>query len=257
MYKLTIIVLACLIFTCAFTVSSFAYTYSRQVDAALSLMLNADYEAAVDECSRLADTKNNNIKAEVLLVKGTCLIKMGKYMQARDVLKKAIPYAQGDLAIELYMGIADTYFMQQEYDNAISVYKQLLTKKANESYLAMLYYKLGKAYQKKSKWVEAEEYFGQLKSKFPKSFEAELIKKSSTGGSFFTIQVGCFIDKGNAKELYDDLKKKGYEVYLSDFQSKGQKLYRIRVGQFVSRIAAEYTEGKLRNQEDLPTNIFP
>jgi len=257
MYKSTIIVLACFVFTYTFLGSSFAYTHSRQVDAALSLMLNADYEAAVDECSRLTDTKNNNIKAEALLVKGTCLIKMDKYTQARDVLKEALPYAQGDLSIELYMGIADTYFMQQEYDNAISVYKQLLTKKANESYLAMLYYKLGKAYQKKSKWVEADDYFDQLKSKFPESFEAKLIDKSSTGGSFFTIQVGCFIDKANAKELYDDLKKKGYEVYISDFQSQGQKLYRVRVGEFVSRIAAEYTEGKLRNQEDLPTHIFP
>ena len=147
--------------------------------------------------------------------------------------------------------------MQHEYDRAISIYMQLLDKQNNRTYQASLYYKLGKAYQRKSKWTQSKYYFDQLKRKFPKSFEAVLVEKSSVGGNFFTVQVGCFSNSRNAQKLHDELKAKGYEVYVTPFKSNGNKLYRVRVGEFVSRLAAEYAQNELKTKEHLPTHIFP
>jgi len=124
-------------------------------------------------------------------------------------------------------------------------------------YEAALLFKLGKAYQRNSKWTQSKYYFGQLAKKYPQSFERDIVEKSSVGGNFFTIQVGCFSNRQNAEKLRKDLLSKGYAVYVTPFGLNDNKLFRVRVGEFVSRIAAEHTELELKNNEHLPTHIFP
>lgn len=236
----------------------FAYTYDKFLNQAVEYLLKEDYDFAVQECNKFIDTANPHVKAEALHLKGTCLLESGQYAQAREIFKEARPFAKGDLRTEIFLGIADTYFMQKRYADAISIYEQLLNKDIKKNdYLAVIYYKIGKSYQRDSKWTKSDQYFRQLEEQFPQSLEAELVKNSSVEGNYFTVQVGCFANKQNADKLYDDLKDKGYEAFLSSFESLGQKFYRVRVGKFVSYVAAEYTENELRNKESLPTHIFP
>jgi len=233
------------------------YAYSSELDGAMALVLKGDYYEALDECYRLERKAKKDLKTEILHLQGVCFMKLGDYEQARNVFKKAVPRARGRLSTEVYMGIADSYFMERDYERAINIYGQLLKKKVSRDYLAMLYFKQGKAYQKMSKWAQSKYYFDKLADEFPRSLEAALVKKTSVGGNFFTIQVGCFSSKQNAQKLQDDLTSKGYDVYITPFQSGGRKLYRVRVGEFVSRVAAEHTEKKLKMRESLPTHIFP
>ncbi|MFH1460732.1 MAG: SPOR domain-containing protein [Candidatus Omnitrophota bacterium] len=242
---------------CGLLFSVDAFAYSPKLDQAVKFMLEGKYYEALDECYAQERTGNNGLKAESLAIQGECFTKLGEYAQARDAYKKGINYTSGDLQTQLYMGIADSYLMEYAFDNAISVYEQLLKNKNSSDHECALYFKLGKAYQKKSEWAQSKFYFDKLKRKYPNSFEASLIDKASVGGNFFTIQVGCFTREANAKNLYQDLKNKGYEVYITSLPTNGQKLYRVRVGEFVSRMAAEFEEEKLRTQEHLPTHIFP
>ncbi len=247
-----------LLFIIIFSRCSFAYTHNKPLDEAVRRMLKEDYNGAIDECERLERYGDKQLKAEALYLKGACLLKTENYIRAHEVFKKALSYAKGEVSTEIYIGIADSYFMQQKYSKAILIYEQLLEKiKNKEAFLAALYYKLGKSYQKESEWAKTKYYFSLLDKKFPNSFEAELVKKSFVGGNFFTIQVGCFSNLRNAEKLQSDLKIKGYEVYITPFKSNGRQLYRVRVGEFMSRIAAKHTEQKLRSKEHLPTHIFP
>ncbi len=242
----------------SFVPNTYAYKYSRSLDGALSLMLQGNYDQAIDECRRLERYSKKDLKGEALYLKGTCFMSLGMYKDARKVFKNALSFTEGDLSTEVYMGIADSYFMQQKYSKAIVIYEQLLEKIKNEdAYLAALYYKLGKSYQKESEWAKTKYYFDLLEKKFPGSFELQLVKKSSVGGNFFTIQVGCFSNRKNAEKLQDDLTQKGYDVFITPFKADGQQLYRVRVGEFMSRIAAEHTEQELRSKEHLPTHLFP
>lgn len=236
---------------------AFAYTYARALDPVISAMLQDNYGKALEECRLLERTANKSVQGDVLLAEGVCLTNLGDYAQARDVFKQATAEAQGALLTELYIGIADSFFLQEDYDKAIDIYNQLLTKSSAKDYLAMLYYKLGKAHQKKSSWAQSDYYFNLLKRKFPASLEAKLVVQTQVGGNFFTIQVGCFTRQQNAQKLYDDLKVKGYEAYITPFESRGQTLYRVRVGEYVSRMAAEFIENQLKTRENLPTHIFP
>ncbi len=233
-----------------------AYSYAPALDKAVKLLLKNDYYAAIDECNQLERVLTGNDKAELLYVKGECFSSLGKYEEARDFFKQGINPAKGEISTKIYIAIADTYFMEHGYDKAISIYKQLLDKKGAD-YEAALLFKLGKAYQRNSKWTKSKYYFDQLEKKYPQSFEREIVKKSSVGGNFFTIQVGCFSSQGNAEKLRKDLLSKGYAVYVTPFQSNGSKLFRVRVGEYVSLLAAEHTELELKNIEHLPTHIFP
>ena len=247
-----------LLFIIIFSRCSFAYTHNKSLDEAVTRMLKEDYNGAVDECERLERYGDKQLKAEALYLKGACFFKIENYTKAREVFKKALSYAKGEASTEIYMGIADSYFMEYKYSKAIAIYEQLLDKIKNEdAYLCTLYYKLGKSYQKESEWAKTKYYFNLLKKKFPESFESELVSKTSVGGNFFTIQVGCFSSQRNAEKLQHDLDAKGYDVYLTPFKSNGRQLYRVRVGEFMSRAAAVHTEARLKSIEHLPTHIFP
>ncbi|MCG2711596.1 MAG: SPOR domain-containing protein [Candidatus Omnitrophica bacterium] len=237
----------------------FAYTHHNALNDVVSLILKENYTQALEECYTLQENLDSSLKGELFYFQGVCCMRLGDYEDARKVFKNALSFAEKeDLSTELYMGIADSYFMRQEYSKAIVIYEQLLEKTKNdEAYLAALYYKLGKSYQKESEWAKTKYYFSLLEEKFPHSFEVELVKKSSVGGNFFTIQVGCFSNFKNAEKLQSDLKTRGYEVYITPFKGNGQQLYRVRVGEFVTRLAAEHIEAELRTQEHLPTHIFP
>jgi len=231
---------------------------NKVFDDVLALILKGKYNEALDECNRLERKIDKRLKTELYYLQGTCLLQQEEFELAQDAFKKALPYAKGELSLEIYMGIADSYFQQYNFKQAISIYEQLLSKREdNKNYLAMLYYKLGKAYQKGSLWVKSDFYFKQLKSKFPQSFEAELLKDTDTGGNFFTVQVGCFTSEKNAKKLFSSLTEKGYEAYITELKSNSQALYRVRVGKFTSRLAAEFAERDLKTKEHLPTHIFP
>ncbi|MCP4650904.1 MAG: tetratricopeptide repeat protein [PVC group bacterium] len=253
-FKINLIVLVLL---CLFCSNVFAYTFSSNAREIIAAILQGHYRDALDKCYALEYEAAGVVKGEALYLQGACLMQRSDYKEARDAFKQALPFIEGDLVIEAYMGIADTYFEQYTFKDAISIYEQLLVQYQDSDYEAMLYYKVGKAHQKLSEWVKAEQYFEKLKKKFPDSFENELVARNSTGGNFFTIQVGSFTNKPNAQKLHNDLKNKGYEVYITDLQINGHKVYRVRVGKFVSRIAAEYAENRLRNQESLPTHMFP
>lgn len=258
MKKLATVVIVCLVLVSVGCSNGFAFTHSKMLNEVVSSILQENYYEALDKCYRLERQVEQGTKGEVLFLEGVCLSKLEEYEQARAVFKKALSCIdKGELSQEVYLGIADTYFMENAFSQAIDIYEQLLVKYTEENYLVTLYYKLGKAYQKDSKWTKAEYYFNLLKNKFPDSLEAGLVNRADTGGNFFTIQVGCFTNEKNAMNLFSKLKNKGYEAYMTKLESKAQALYRVRVGKFISRVSAEYVERDLRIKENLPTHIFP
>jgi rare lipoprotein A len=54
----------------------------------------------------------------------------------------------------------------------------------------------------------------------------------------FTVQVGSFIDEGNAQKLADQLRKGFENVYVTTVETLTQKYHRVRVGQFETKESA-------------------
>jgi len=72
----------------------------------------------------------------------------------------------------------------------------------------------------------------------------------------FAVQVGAFSDHGSAERLAEDLRKKGFDVYVSAGAKVGQARWRVRVGPFPNRKKAERAAGRLKKNEKLPTWVL-
>ena len=101
------------------------YAYSPKLGDAIEKMYNDDYYGAIDECDNQYRNASDIEKAEILYIQGECFMQLENYQKARDIYKQALKSTNGYLEAKIYTGIADSFFMQRRYDDAISVYKQL------------------------------------------------------------------------------------------------------------------------------------
>jgi len=67
--------------------------------------------------------------------------------------------------------------------------------------------------------------------------------KSATG--MWAVQLGSFSNQENAERLAADLRKDGYAAFLSQLQTSGGKLHRVRIGPQKDRVSAESVAAKL------------
>ncbi|MGB3942821.1 MAG: SPOR domain-containing protein [Candidatus Manganitrophaceae bacterium] len=76
--------------------------------------------------------------------------------------------------------------------------------------------------------------------------------KSSSSARLYTIQVASFTEKKGAETLIDQLKRKGYPVYLEtgEIHRKG-RFYRVRVGHYSSRAEAQKEGERIGQAEKL------
>lgn len=80
------------------------------------------------------------------------------------------------------------------------------------------------------------------------SKETQPTQRPSAQKTAFTVQIGSFVVKRNASKLADDLKGKGYEMYiLKTPDSKGRLWYVVQIGGYAdweeaSQVASEFTK---------------
>ena len=66
----------------------------------------------------------------------------------------------------------------------------------------------------------------------------------------YSVQVASFLTPEHAERLIEELTKKGYRAYVHPFEAPGQPLwYRVKVGKFADRAAANVALQKLRSRE--------
>ncbi len=66
---------------------------------------------------------------------------------------------------------------------------------------------------------------------------------STTG--MWAVQLGSFSSKDNAEKLAADLRKQGYAAFLSQLQTSGGPLHRVRIGPQKDRASAEAMAARL------------
>jgi cell division septation protein DedD len=66
---------------------------------------------------------------------------------------------------------------------------------------------------------------------------------------FFTVQVGAFRDRGNAKRLRQRLNASYSPIFIQQYDSPDGLFYRVRVGKVPGEDAAHQFGEQLRNRE--------
>ena len=81
-------------------------------------------------------------------------------------------------------------------------------------------------------------------------------KASPLTAERFAVQVGAFSENENAERLAENLRKKGFDAYVSAGAKVTQPRWRVRVGPFPDRKEAERAAGRLKKNEKLPTWVL-
>jgi cell division septation protein DedD len=76
-------------------------------------------------------------------------------------------------------------------------------------------------------------------------------------GGEVVIQVFSSADKEQADRVKDGLVGHGFAAFLSPIDKDGQTMYRVRIGPFANRAAAEPVADKVRKEQKLDTWITP
>lgn len=76
--------------------------------------------------------------------------------------------------------------------------------------------------------------------------QAAATPRTANAGEQWAVQVASFSARANADKAVAELKAKGHTAFVSAFQSKGQTLYRVRVGPAGDRAAADAVLHKVK-----------
>jgi septal ring-binding cell division protein DamX len=105
--------------------------------------------------------------------------------------------------------------------------------------------------------VLPEEESSQSKTEDPpKEIKDKSLRPLIPSKTVFTVQVGAFEDASYAEALKKELNKKGYKVYITTLELKGnEKLHKVCIGRFSSREKAEVLSTKIKKKEGLQTFV--
>lgn len=91
----------------------------------------------------------------------------------------------------------------------------------------------------------------EIKDEVKAEDKAETEKAEPEEPVFFSIQIGAFADPRSAKKIYDQLRRKGYQVRLESPSSTGDKLHRILIGKFSTEQQATWVGEELKKREKI------
>jgi len=153
--------------------------------------------------------------------------------------------------------IADTYFLEKNYYEALRLYEPLPKKYPRSEFVPYIYYRLVLAAQKIGEFDQAKHYYQVLMKNYPDSFEA--IRLSAVLDPMdlegFSVQVGSYSDRQKANSVQQALNGRGYDVSVRPSRKENVTFYRVRI-QCRSRSEAEGIASRLR-LEGHSTKVYP
>ena len=216
----------CILFVvCIFGFGLPQYAFA-DMDQAEIAFLKGEHDLALANCD--ASGRGNYLKARILL-------KENKIQQAYDIFENIL---QNDSDKALHdvaqLGLADAFFAEERYDDAIGEYRKIQEKYAGSPFCALAFYKIAKCYRKLGQMEQARVYVQKLQQDYPLSFEAKLMDELDNSEFVYSVQVGGFSKYANAENLVNKLKGKGLDAYISEKEAF-PVVYRVRVGKFKAK----------------------
>lgn len=71
----------------------------------------------------------------------------------------------------------------------------------------------------------------------------------------WSVQFGAFLEEPNAKEMLEQLDRKGCDARIDEEEQDGQRWYRVRLGELPARAAAESLAAQVTESSGLPSEI--
>ncbi len=243
-----------------FFVSMFppVFCWPAELDALKADFLRGNYQRVIFEGHAQVERINLRRADELNCILGLSYLKEHNLAAAQESFKRVLRNSSGKFKTQASLGLADTYLIGGQFQEAEDIYNKLIDEDPNISLKAAILYRLSQCGFKKGNNSQGNEYLSKLKRDFPASLELRItraigwIEPVFSGTGEYSVQVGFFANSENADSLKHKLLNKGYPAYV-ERESAGN---RVRVGRFKSRREALDLENKL-SKEGFPTKVTP
>ena len=231
---------------------------AADLDTLKADFLQGNYRRVIFEGEAEARSSNSRLSEELNYILGLSYLKENNLTQAREAFNRILKNPSPKFRAQAEMGLADTYLIAGDYQEAEDIYNKLINDEPNTGLKAPILYRLSQASFKKGDHRLANEYLLKLKKDFPLSPELKLtsgiphIEAPKNDAEPYSVQVGFFSNTANADNLKDKLRALGFSAYVEE--STGG--YRVRVGRFKALDEAVEMESEL-SKKGLPTKLFP
>jgi tetratricopeptide (TPR) repeat protein len=239
------------------------HAYALNLDSVKASLLQEDYKQAITEGEKLIAQYNHSPGVdELYYILGLSYLKDGNYLRASDIFEIILKeFKNSKFREEAKLGLADTFFLRNDFDKAQDLYLNLLKESPATPLKPMIYHRLSQAAFKSGSMEQGKNYADKLSLEYPLNLESKTDKEvcplpQGESGFYYTVQVGSFSKSVNANNLVKKLLQKGYPAYMEQAAVSGGASYRVRVGRTRSRQDAAVLERKL-SQEGYPTRICP
>ena len=242
-------------FLLLFSLAAFA---DGPMDDGEKCFLKGQYSSAVASYKKaLTYDLNENNRALCWYMIGKSYLMAGNMTEARKAFSTILSqYAKTEWLADSYVGLGDTYFREKNYSKAIGLYKNSMTRSYLSRYGSSVYYRLAQAHRGLNETSKASYYENIITTQYPDSLEARLLvsgkggtsrssAKTSTPSSTassakkYAVQIAYTTRADYAQEYAAKFKKKGYTAYVQMTTSQGKNRYKILIGEFSGREAAE------------------
>ena len=192
---------------------------------------------------------DRNQKKEVFYLMGLSYLQLKKFDKARESFNDILKMKGNDLREEAYIGIADSYFKESDFNKAIAAYEGVINAFPRSDRISGVYSNIGLCYKAKNNFDKANYYRRKIQTGYNESFEAKESYLSSNGTKYYIIQIGAFKSLKNANRLHRNAAKKGYESYIQKSKSGGETIYKVRAGKFSNKDYAYNIVRKLKRDK--------
>jgi tetratricopeptide (TPR) repeat protein len=202
--------------------------YCLNLDKLKVYFLEGNYRQAIIEAEKiLSSHKESSGLDEVYYLLGLCYLKEGDYLKAQNAFEIILrEFKKSRFKEEAKLGLADTFLLRADAVKAQAYYQEIIKSNPDTKLKTEILQRLN---QKES---------------------------DKTAVSYYTVQVGVFVNHANADSLMRELIQKGYSAYIEESEINGMTSYRVRAGKMFSRQEVMDLERKLIN-EGYPTKICP
>lgn len=234
------------------------YCLATELDTLKADFLKGNYRRVIFEGQAQMKKFNFSSSHELSYILGLSYLKEGNLTAAEESFKRVIKDAKGELNTQASLGLADTYLIGGQLQDAEDIYSRIIADQPNTNLKAAMLYRQGLAEFKKGNNSRGNEYLLKLKKDFPLSPELKLatsiprIYSTLRETQEYSVQVGFFTSNKNADSFNAELLVRGFPAYLEQANNG----WRVKVGRFKSVREAMDLASKL-SQEGFPTKVCP
>ncbi len=213
------------------------------------LFLNGDFPGVVQKLDAMPPGRfAEKDMPRVRYIYAVSLVKMQKYEEAVLFLEAALrDTASSRDQLPFLVCLLEAQYQRKNYAAALEIGLNVLNVYPKSMYEPRVLLRTGQMYVSIGNAEKASYYLKQVINTYPLSFEAKEAKASLESPEVCqVIQVGAYTQEENARELKEELTKKGYPAFVSFAEKNNTRYYRVRVSCFTGRESLNAVIEKLK-----------